>query len=149
MIKNFFLPVLLLLLLNACEQPSEAPVFKRIDNVKVTKVTGSEAYLNANAYFYNPNDVKMKLKKVEVDVTVDGHSIGTINHKLSTKIPAKAEFKVPLDATFDMKQVGFFKSVFSILGGKKLKVHYKGFIRVKIYGFPVKVPVDYKDDVRL
>ena len=137
------------LYMTGCERPQEAPVFKRMGNIEVTKITGSEAYLNANAYFYNPNNVKMKLTKIDVDVEVEGNKIGSINQSVKTLIPAMSEFKVPLDATFDMKQVGFLKSVFSILGGKKLKVHYKGFIRVNFHGIPVKVPVDYEDEVRI
>ncbi|UII34057.1 LEA type 2 family protein [Fulvivirga ulvae] len=150
--KYKFLLVVLLsvfLLAYGCKHPEDAPVFRRVGNIEVTKVTGSEAYLNANAYFYNPNDVKMRLKKVEVDVEVEGNKIGTINHSVKTLIPANSEFKVPLDATFDMKQMGFLKSVISILGGKKVKVHYKGFIRVSFHGFPIKVPVDYEDEVRI
>lgn len=143
------IPLFLLLFATACTRPTEAPVFRGVGDVEVTKVTGTEAYLNANAFFYNPNDVKMKLKKVEVDVEVEGNKIGTINHSMSTKIPAKAAFKVPLDATFNMKQVGFLQSIISILGGKKLKVRYKGFIRVTVHGLPIKVPVDYEDEVRL
>lgn len=135
--------------ISSCKHPEEAPVFRRIDNIEVTKVKGSEAYLNADAHFYNPNDVNMKLKKIEVDVEVEGNKIGTINQSLKTKIPAMSEFKIPLDATFDMKQVGFLQSVISILGGKKLKVHYKGFIRVSFHGIPIKVPVDYEDNVRI
>lgn len=148
--RNIFLLLFIAIVLaSGCTRPEEAPVFRRMGNIEVTKVTGSEAYLNANAYFYNPNDVNMRLKKVEVDVEVEGNKIGTINHSVRTKIPANSEFKVPLDATFDMKQVGFLKSVISILGGKKLKVRYKGFIRVSLHGIPIKVPVDYEDEVRI
>lgn len=141
--------LIVILLAGGCTRPSEAPVFKRVENVEVTKVSGTEAYLNADAYFYNPNDVKMKLRKVEVDVELEGKKIGTVEHTLKTKIPALAEFKVPLDATFNIKDVGVLKSVMSILGGKKMKVRYKGFIKVTVHGLPVKVPVDYEDEVRL
>lgn len=149
MMRTLITTLFILIVLAGCTRPDKAPVFRRMGNIEVTKVTGKEAYLNANAYFYNPNDVKMKLKKVEVDVAVEGEKIGTINHSLSTKIPALSEFKVPLDATFNMKQVGLLKSVLSILGGKKLNVRYTGFIRVSVHGIPVKVPIDYEDEVRL
>lgn len=147
--RLIFVVLILTMILGSCQRPEEAPVFKRVDNIEVTGINGKEAYLNADAHFYNPNDVRMKLSKVEVDVEIEGNKIGTIRQSLKTKIPAMSEFKIPLDATFDMTQVGFLQSVFSILGGKKLKVHYKGFIKVSMHGIPVKVPVDYEDEVRL
>lgn len=148
--RKILLPVLIVMLIAAgCTRPTEAPVFKRVGNVEVTKVTGKEAHLNADAFFYNPNDVKMKLRKVEVDVELEGRKIGSIEHSVRTSIPAMSDFKVPLDATFNMKDVGLLQSVLSILGGKKMKVHYKGYIRVTVHGLPIKVPVDYEDEVRL
>ena len=140
---------ILSLLALSCTTPSEAPVFKQVTNIEVTKVMGKTAYLNADAFFYNPNDVRMTLKKIDVDVSVEGKKIGKINQSLKTKIPANSEFKVPLDATFDMSQMGFLNSIISILGGKKVKVHYSGHIKLTLHGFPVKVPVEYDDEVRI
>ncbi|ELR71044.1 hypothetical protein C900_03174 [Fulvivirga imtechensis AK7] len=141
--------IAIVIVLTGCTRPEEAPVLKRVTNVEVTKVTGKEALLNADAIFFNPNRVSMKLRKVEVDVELEGKKIGQIEHSMKTKIPANAEFTVPLDATFNMKEVGLLKSVLSMLGGKKMKVHYRGFIKVTVHGLPIKVPVDYEDEVRL
>ena len=133
----------------SCTTPSDAPVFKQVTNIEVTKVMGKTAYLNADAFFYNPNNVSMTLKKIDVDVSVEGKKIGKINQSLKTKIPASAEFKVPLDATFDMGEMGFLNSIISILGGKKVDVHYSGYIKLTYHGFPIRVPVEYDDEVRI
>lgn len=133
----------------SCNRPDEEPQFRGIDRIEVTGITGSQAYLNADAFFYNPNDVKMKLKEVEVDVVLEGKKIGTINQSMKTEIPAKAEFKVPLDATFDIGQFGTLTGILSILNGKKVMVRYTGHIKVTVHGFPIKVPVDYEEAVRI
>lgn len=148
MTKYLMVP-LIMVMVGACNRPDQEPQFLRIDNIEVTEVKGSEALLNADAYFYNPNDVNMKLKQVDVDVVVEGKKIGKINHSLKTRIPANSEFKVPLDATFNLGEIGLLNSIISILNGKKVKVHYSGHITVSVYGFSSKVPVEFDDEVRI
>ena len=133
----------------SCTTPKEPPVFKRVTNIKVSKVEGKKAFLNADAYFFNPNDVSMKLREVAVDVTIDGKNVGNINQSLKTEVPANADFKVPVGATFRLDDVGTLNSLLGMLGGKKLKVHYTGFIKVTIHGVPLKVPVDYEGQFKL
>ena len=91
----------------------------------------------------------MKLRKVNIDVTLEGKKIGTIEQSLKTKIPALSEFKVPVDAKFDVGDVGVLNSIISVLGGKKMKVHYQGNIKISIHGVPISVPVDYEDEIKL
>lgn len=146
---NRFLLIFGIVILAACNRPEEEPEFLRVDNIKVTKVTGKEAFLNGDAFFYNTNDVRMKLKAVDIDIEMEGKKIGTINHKVKTRIPAKSEFKVPLDATFDIRDIGLLNGIISVLGGKKVKVHYTGKIKVAVYGITYNVPIDYDDEVRL
>jgi len=133
----------------SCEKPDEPPVFKGVNNIKIDRVQGTKALLKADAYFFNPNNVKMKLKRVDVAVHLDGKPIGLINQSLKTKIPANAEFKVPLDATFNLKDAGLLKNILSMLGGNSRKVSYKGYIKVAVHGFTVRVPVDYTSEVRI
>ncbi len=137
------------LLFASCSRPEEMPEFKKVDDIKVGKVVGQEAILNANAYFYNPNDVKMTLRKVNIDVLLDGQKIGTINQSKKTKIGAKSDFTVPVDASFNLGDVGMLKSIMSVLGGKKMKAQYKGYIKLTVHGVPIRVPVEYEEEIRL
>ena len=91
----------------------------------------------------------MLLRKVEIDVFLKDKRIGVINQALKTKIPGQSEFKVPVDATFDIGDIGLLNGIMSILGGKKMKVRYVGKIKLKIYGVPVAVPIDYQDEIKL
>lgn len=147
--KQLLVIFLLGAIVSGCKKPEKAPVFRHVSNVKVTNVTGTEALLKGDAFFYNPNDVSMKLRKVDIDVLLEGKKIGGIKQKMQTKIPALSEFKVPVDAKFNIGEVGVLNSLLSVLGGKKMKVHYVGRIKLSIYGVPVSVPVDYEDDIRL
>lgn len=149
MLKSISLFLLVFILLSSCARPEQEPEFRRIDNLKVGKISGSSAVLTGDAVFYNPNEVKAKLKKIAIDVELEGKSIGTINQSFNTKIPALAEFTVPLEASFDISDVGLLNGLLSIFGGKKVEVRYKGTIQVSMYGFPTTVPVDYTEELRL
>jgi hypothetical protein len=48
-----------------------------------------------------------------------------------------------------MKELGFMDTMIGLLGGKKFDVKYQGFLRLSYHGVPIKVPVDYKDEVRI
>lgn len=139
----------LLLLLLGCNRPELEPEFLGIKNIEVTKVTGTEAFLKGEALFHNPNDTRMKLKYVDVSIELEGKKIGTIQQDLTTKIPALSRFTVPLNATFDLTEIGLLNSIIGILGGKKMAVRYKGHIRVSMYGYPMTVPVDFEEEVRI
>lgn len=137
------------ILLSSCAKPDEAPEFKGIRNVVVTKVEGSKAYITADALFYNPNNINMKLKKVDIALSVEGSPVGVVDHKLKTKIPALDDFKVPLEVAFDLKEIGVLNSLMGLLGAKKMEVGYKGYLRVAAHGITIRVPVDDVSEVRL
>lgn len=141
--------VFVLILHSSCTRLEQEPEFRRIDNLAVAKSSGSDVMLKGDAIFYNPNKVMVKLKKINIDVEFGGKSIGAINQALNTKIPAQAEFTVPLEASFDISSVGLLSGLLSIFGGKKVEVHYKGTIQVSVYGIPTTVPVDYTEELKL
>jgi len=139
----------ILIIAYACKKPEEPPVFKGVANVKVSRVEGTTAYINADAFFHNPNDIKLKIRKVDIEVYLDGQSIGVINESDKTKVPAKSDFTVPLYVAFNLKDTGVLKNLLSFIGGNKREVSYVGYISVSAYGLPVKVKVDHTEEVRV
>lgn len=109
----------------------------------------TEPTLKAKAILYNPNNIKIKLRKVKVDVYVNEKKTGMVDQELKMAIPAEAEFSVPLEVKLNMKELGLLDTIFGMIGGKKLKVQYKGSISVTYKGLPLRIPVDYKSEVRL
>ncbi|MEM6526468.1 MAG: LEA type 2 family protein [Bacteroidota bacterium] len=133
----------------SCKNVDKAPEFRRVGNVKVAKVDGKEALLKGDAFFYNPNKASMFLKRVDIDVFLEEKRIGAINQSLKMKVEGESEFKVPVDATFKVSDVGLLNGIMSLLGGKKMTVRYAGKVKLRIYGVPVTVPVDYEDEIKL
>jgi len=137
----------LLLLTFASCSPKEDVVFRQVKNIVVE--ANPEPMLHAQAVLYNPNKVRMKLRKINVEVFVDGKNAAKVDQELKTDIPAEAEFTVPLEVKLNLKELGFLDTVFGVLGGKKYKMQFKGSISITYKGVPIKVPVDYKSEARL
>ena len=115
--------------------PKEDIEFKYVKDVIVDANT--EPMLRGNAVLYNPNRQRMKLRKINVDVYVNDKKTARVDQEPSLLIPSQSEFTVPLEVKLNMKE----------LGGKKMKIRYKGTISITYKGIPVRVPVDYESTV--
>jgi LEA14-like dessication related protein len=146
-IKILSLVGLICVMLMACEKPNERIVLRDIRDVVVDAST--EPLLKANAVFFNPNDMRGRLKKIDIVVYVNGKRAAHVDQKLRTLIPAKGEFKVPLEVKLSIKELGFMDTLLGVLGGKKFEVRYEGKLKMSYKGIPFSVPVDYKDEVRI
>lgn len=143
-----FLPMLFLVFcVVACSAPKEKIVLRKIRDVVVDANT--DPVLKANAVFYNPNDMRGKLRRINIVVYVDGKRAAHVDQKLKTMIPAKNEFIVPLEINLSIKELGFMDTLLGVLGGKKFEVRYEGSLKLTYRGVPINVPVNYKDDVRI
>lgn len=145
--KGFLMFVAAILLLMACEKPDQDIVLRDIRDVVVDAT--SEPMLKANAIFYNPNNMRGRIRKIDVEIFVNGKKAASVDQSLKTSIPAQAEFTVPLEVKLAIKELGVMDTIFGMIGGKTFKVHYKGSLKLSYRGVPISVPVDYEDEVRL
>jgi LEA14-like dessication related protein len=132
---------------SACHGPKEEIKLKNVRDVVVDAT--SDPTLKANAIFFNPNNVRGKLKKIDVEIFVNGKKAANVKQDFNTIIPANSEFTIPLTVNLNMKELGFMDTILGMVGGKKFEVRYEGSIRLNYRGIPVRVPVNYKDDVKL
>ena len=144
--SSYFL--LLTLVIFSCV-PKEQVVLRKIRNVVIETVTDGTPVLRGEAVFYNPNHLRMKLKAINIEVFVDGEKSAHADQKFDFQIPANDEFTVPLEIRLSLKKVGLWDTVLDLLSGRKYKINYKGYIRLRVHGIGVKVPVDYEDEIRL
>lgn len=146
MFRLLFIGIILLVF--SCA-PKEEIVFKGVKNIRVEEGSGTDPMLTADAYFFNPNNIKMKLKEISVDILVNGKKSAQVRQDLKLVIPAKGDFQVPLMATLSLKELGILDTIFNLLGGKKYVVEYVGYIRVAVHGVTIKVPVSHKEEIKL
>jgi LEA14-like dessication related protein len=146
-LKNICLFIILTFVIVGCKAPKEDIVLRQIRDVVVDAT--SDPVLKANAIFYNPNSMRGKLKKIDVDIFVNGKKAASVNQQLKTVIPANNEFSVPIEVKLAMKELGFMDTLLGMIGGKKFEVRYEGSLKLSYHGFPINVPVSYKDEIRV
>lgn len=129
--------------------PDKEVVLRRLDNIELTAGIGSEPMLKADALFYNPNKIRLRVKGIKLEVFIDGKKTAFIDQKLRSTVKAESEFSIPLEVQLSLKEIGLFDAIAGLFGGKKHDLHYKGYIKVSVKGFPVKIPVDYSKEVKL
>jgi LEA14-like dessication related protein len=145
--RHLMVFITILLLFAGCKKPDQDIVLRHIKDVVVDATT--EPMLKANAIFYNPNQMRGRLKKIDIEIFVNGKKAASVDQNLKTPIPAAAEFTVPLEVRLAIKEMGVVDTIFGMIGGKTFKIHYKGSLKLSYHGLPINVPVDYKDDVKL
>ena len=139
--------LLAVLLLAGCQKPEHDIVLRHIRDVVVD--ASSEPMLKANAVFFNPNDMRGRIRKIDVEIYVNGKKAASVDQTLKTSIPAQSEFVVPLEVKLALKELGVMDTIFGMIGGKTFKIRYKGSLKLSYRGLPINVPVDYEDDVKL
>jgi len=146
---HLFTPAVLFIALVflSCEKPEEEIELRNIRDVVADIST--EPTLKGEAIFFNPNNVRGKLKHISVDIYVNGKKAGTVKKDYKIVIPRNGEFTVPIEVKLNIKELGTLNSILGMVGGKKFDIRYDGYLRVIYKGFPVRVPVDYKDEVRI
>ena len=134
-------------LLQSCKMPDEEIVLRDIRDVVADVST--DPTLKGVAIFYNPNNVRGKLKHISVDIYVNGRKAGKVKKDYKITIPKQSEFRVPIEVELNIKELGLFDTIMGVVGGKKFEIRYDGYLRLNYRGLPIKVPVDYKDEVRI
>ncbi len=139
---------LIIVLASSCV-PKEMIVFKDVKNLKLDQTDLENAILDGEAVFYNPNSSRMRLREINVEVFVDGKKSAFVDQKLSALARAKSDFTVPIKVQLSLKELGLMNTIMSLFGGKKYEIHYKGYLKVKVNGIPIRVPIDHTEDFKL
>lgn len=129
--------------------PNERIELRDIKNLAMEQVDSDNAILNGDAVFFNPNAARMRLKEIKVDVYVDGKKSAVVDQKLSALARGNSEFTVPVKVQLSLKEFGLVDALRSLFGGKKYEIHYKGYLKTNVNGWPIRVPVDHKEDFKL
>ncbi|MCU0419443.1 MAG: LEA type 2 family protein [Cyclobacteriaceae bacterium] len=129
--------------------PDERIVFKNVREVAIEVGPQGDPLVKGLAQFHNPNRVAMNLREINLEVFVDGKKSAHVQQRPKLKIPAQGDFTVPIEMQLSLKELGLLDTLRNLFGGKKYQLRYVGYLRVRVHGVVVKVPVDYKDELRL
>ena len=148
--RIFLQSLILVVVFSSCgfDEPLK---FEKIKNVRLTSLKDGMLKLTAEATFINPNDVSGKLKGIDLELMMNDNRLAHITQNEKLKIGKNTTFSVPFTASFAMDdlQNGFLDNLINVLSGKKVKLHFKGEIKVSTWGFTQTVPVDFVEEVKL
>ena len=148
---NYILLLLFLFLfgvlisLSSCRNAVKPPEFKTMEDLKFGGMTTNGATVKAQAVFNNPNRIGVELTNTDLNILVNEKNAAHIAQAYQIKVPAKSDFRVPVDINITPSQI--WGDGWGFLTGKKIKVHYQGFVTIKALKMSFKVPVDYVQDV--
>jgi len=135
--------------LSGCEKPL-APDFESIENVNVTLNGLKSMNLSCDANFYNPNEKKIVLKTVNININVDGKYLTSIEKDYDLDLTPKARFTIPVEANIKLKDIGLSDALAFMKNSVGEKAfNFKGKIKVKMYGMNFNIPIDHNEVVRL
>ncbi len=133
----------------SCQREYIEPTFNGVSQIEFDKLSGTKAHVKGIAHFHNPNKQQLKLKKVDVDVLLKDKIIGNINQNIDIKIPSKSSFEIPLNANFNLSDIGLMSGLLMFISGNDLDLDYKGEIIVSYYGVPQRIPIEYQASVNI
>jgi len=146
--RHFFIFFLAVVLLGSC-RPKEPVVLREVHIRNVTMGgDGKSAVLTADAVLYNPNKGSLRLKAIDLDILVNDKPSARIDQKLNAQIKSVSTFTVPLEVQLNLNEVGLLDTILGLFGGKKHTIRFTGAIKISVSGFPVKIPVDHRDEIR-
>ena len=149
-IVSFSILLIVFSFVTSCSLPKE-PELKDIKNINITNFSISGVTVEADAILFNPNKIKAVLKEIYVTVWINDKEAGILKEESNIEVKGLEEFSVPLKLTFNPNKIfdNVLTGVMDVLSNKKLTVKYKGYIRVKISGVILKIPVSQKTDIKL
>lgn len=122
------------------------PYLVKTKDFKVENFSLKQIGFGITAVIYNPYKVKVTVDEILIDVFIGDKKLGTITEAEDVKIKKESAFDLPLK--IDVKTANTAAKFFTegtkmVLLGKKIRVDYKGYVKVKALGFiPVKVKID-------
>ncbi|MDH5598556.1 MAG: LEA type 2 family protein [Cyclobacteriaceae bacterium] len=121
--------------------------YKGISNVRVEGMKDGKLIVVADASFYNPNKISLKIRAAKITVNTEGGKLADARAVERVKIKPKSAFTIPLRAELDLNDSNSASGIIGLLGKKSLEISYKGVLKLRVFILPFKVKV--KDTVKI
>lgn len=145
--KNFlglFLVILFPLFLTSCFSYKEIELGD-VKNVKLNKAKNGDAEIVVGLMVNNPNNYKIKVKRIDADMLVNGKKVGKLALTKKVVLPKKTEdvqsFAVNTQLT------NLLSALPSIFFGGEVKLQLKGQIKGKVFMFSKTFPIEAEKNI--
>jgi LEA14-like dessication related protein len=111
-----------------------------VENVRLNKVSGGGLEIKSDMLINNPNNYKIKIKKIEADVLVNGKKVGKIELNKKIVLPKKSEQMQTFTVNTQLSDL--LSAAPTVLFGGPVLLQLKGYIKGKVFIFSKKFPLD-------
>ena len=127
--------------------PLQAPTFTTMSDVAISESNLNRITVTGNILMNNPNEKAIDLAEISIRMLSNGNELGTFSQSEVVPVDAKSDFKIPFTISFAPTKLGdsLMSTAMSVFSKKKLKVSFRGFVKVKGQGKKrgIKIPVIY------
>lgn len=150
--KHFSYLIILLIFSNC--KFTEKPEFVEMKNFDVSNQGLTSLSVSADAIFFNPNDIGYELVDTDIEVFINGQTVGKAKQPKSIEILANTNFEVPLTVNFSLTDLGLnsrniLKSLTNSIIDQKFQIDFKGNVTLKKSGVPFTIPMVYSQEIGL
>lgn len=136
----------LLVTITGCKKPKSLQ-YLGLQNFDVPSIGIGRSVLSADVRFYNPNNYNMRLKEVEVDISVNEKYLGHSKLDSLIRIPKNDTFFIPVKVNVDMKTL-LTNSLMTVLSNE-VDVKIEGKTKIGKGGIYFNFPIFYQGKQKL
>ena len=126
----------------SCKAPKDF-VYVETRNFKMKDCGFDKTTLSMDLRLYNPNKFRCQIKDVDIDVYMNGNSLGKMNAAGKYPFPKLDTASLPVSLNISMKNI--LPNAFQLLtGGGEVTIKLKGAVKGGRHGLYITVPVDYE-----
>jgi LEA14-like dessication related protein len=129
-----------------CKQP-KIPEYQALENFNISKINLSQAVVSADLKYYNPNAYALSFKHADLDIAINGKSVGKTVLDTLINIPRLDTFYLPVKMDLNMKQL--FNNALSLLLNNEVSVKVTGTVKLGKSGLYFNMPVNYEGKQKL
>jgi len=136
---HFLVVTSLSLLFTSCFSYKEIELGE-VEKVRLNKVSGGGLEIQSDILINNPNNYKIKIKKIDADVLVNGKKVGRI--ELDKKVVLSKRSEQMQTFTINTQLSDLISAAPMALFGGSVTLQLKGYIKGKVFIFSKKFPLD-------
>jgi len=142
--------LLSMLMFSACIAYKK-PEFRSVSNLGIASFSADTIKLEADVMMYNPNGFSFKVKEVNMDAMISGIELKGVRQRGEVKIRGKQDFAIPISISLPTAKLfnNFLSAMAFAAKKKELDIQYTGNVKLKAYGIPYNIPVEYDGKVGL
>ncbi len=118
------------------------PVYKGINNLRLTKIGVNESMLSLEMYYFNPNRSAVKLKEAEGDAWMDSTYLGHFRMDTLIQIYGNSDFSLPVNLGVDMKYA--LQNIVTAIFNTEVILRIDGRAKVGKGGIFIRYPIHYE-----